>query len=143
MPIYDYKCPDGHYSEDVKKMSECDDPIVCPECGKQAVRVYGLQRSAWAVDRFGERFPYYDRGLGMTLHSKNHRRQVIKEKGLIPVDGTVSNSDIGRAAREQAAEDRRIVQKLHHDMKHHPAFKQYRQQKSRGWKPNFKHRRQR
>lgn len=140
MPIYDYKCEDGHYSEDYQTMANCDEPTVCSECGKTAKRIIG--RSAWAVDRFGERFPYYDRGLGMTLHSKNHRRQIIKERGLIPVDGTIDSRDIGRAAREQAAEDKRIVQKLHHDMKHHPAFKLYRQHKSRGWNPNFKHRRQ-
>ena len=141
MPIYDYKCEDGHSTEDYQTMANCDEPTVCSECGKMAKRIIG--RSAWAVDRFGERFPYYDRGLGMELRSKAHRRQIIKERGLIPVDGTIDSADIGRAAREKAAEDRRIVQKLHHDMKHHPAYKLYREQKSRGWNPNFKHRRQR
>ena len=142
MPIYDYKCEDGHYTDDVRPMSQCEEPIDCSECGKKATRIYGRSESAWAIDRFGERFPYYDRGLGMELRSKNHRRQVIKEKGLIPVEGTIDSADIGRASRERAAEDRRIVQKLHHDMKHSPAYRLYRQQKSRGWSPNFKHRSQ-
>ena len=141
MPIYDYKCPEGHYSDDVKKMSESEEPIECPECGQEARRILGL--SKWSVDRFGERFPYFDRGLGMELRSKNHRRQIIKERGLIPVEGTVQSADIGREARESAAEDRRTVENLHHDMKHSPAFKLYREQKSRGWSPNFTHRRQR
>ena len=140
MPIYDYKCEDGHYTEDFQKMADCDEPTVCSECGKVAKRIIG--RSAWAVDRFGERFPYYDRGLGMELHSKNHRRQVMREKGLVAVDGDYSVSENGREAREKAAAETRMVEKLQHDMKHHPAYKLYREQKSRGWNPNFNHRRQ-
>jgi putative FmdB family regulatory protein len=141
MPIYDYKCEDGHYTEDFQKMKDCDEPTVCSVCGKTAKRIFG--RSAWAVDRFGERFPYFDRGLGMELRSKDHRRQVMKQKGLVAVDGDFSISDNGREKREQAAKESKMVEKLHHDMKHHPAFKLYREQKSRGWKPNFKHRSQR
>ena len=34
-----------------------------------------------------ERFPYYDRGLGVMLKSKAHRKDICKQRGLTPVDG--------------------------------------------------------
>jgi putative FmdB family regulatory protein len=44
MPIYEYRCPDCDivFSER-RRMSEADDPVVCPECGKsKASRVLSL-----------------------------------------------------------------------------------------------------
>ena len=79
----------------------------------------------------------------MELQSKDHRRRVMKEKGLVAVDGDFSVSDNGRDKRREIEEQSRMVEKLQHDMKHHPAYKLYREQKSKGWNPNFKHRRQR
>ena len=39
MPIYEYKCPDGHAFEVVQSMS--DDPVtVCEVCGKPVERVF-------------------------------------------------------------------------------------------------------
>tara|TARA_R110002167_G_scaffold129564_3_gene312613 strand:+ start:233 stop:814 length:582 start_codon:yes stop_codon:yes gene_type:complete len=44
------------------------------------------------IDRFDERFPMYDKGLGTWLQSKKHRSEVCKQRGLVPLD---SDFDIG------------------------------------------------
>jgi len=58
-------------------------PQKCPKCGDSD--------SVWIptakIDRWSERFPYYDRGLGVMLESKAHRREVCKQRGLTPIDG--------------------------------------------------------
>jgi len=46
------------------------------------------------IDRWSERFPYYDRGLGVMLQSKAHRREICKQRGLTPVDGDYDEEKI-------------------------------------------------
>ena len=89
-----------------------------------------------------ERYPYYDRGLGMMLESKAHRRKVCKEKGVVPVDGAIDFSDeYGKLERKQAEEDK-IVEDLRDKVDNHPGYAEYRKMKDQGWKPEFKHREQ-
>ena len=88
-----------------------------------------------AIDRFSERFPYFDRGLGVMLTSKRHRREVMRQKGVVAVDGDL---DIGASARKSEAikkEDEAILADMKHRLEHHPGYKEYRQLRDRGWKP--------
>lgn len=39
------------------------------------------------IDRWSEEFPYFDRGLGVMLKNKAHRREICKQRGLTPVEG--------------------------------------------------------
>ena len=98
--------------------------------------------SAPNIDRFSERFPYYDRGLGMVLTSKQHRMQVCAEKGVVPVDGDIDFSDnIGKIQRKNEEEDK-IVADLQDRAENHPGYAEYRKLKDQGWKPEFIHREQ-
>jgi len=38
MPTYDFRCEAGHVTEARRRMG-CNDPILCPECGLEALRV--------------------------------------------------------------------------------------------------------
>ena len=40
MPLYDYKCHDCGDFEAWRKMAEVSDPINCPSCNVQAVRIF-------------------------------------------------------------------------------------------------------
>ena len=104
----------------------------CEECGSDNLEIYiGVP----AIDRFSERFPYFDRGLGVMLTSKRHRREVMRQKGVVAVDGDL---DIGASARKSEAikkEDEAILADMKHRLEHHPGYKEYRQLRDRGWKP--------
>jgi len=42
MPVYEYRCPEGHRSEKFAPMRDCEKPIKCPQCGEVAVRIISL-----------------------------------------------------------------------------------------------------
>ena len=66
----------------------------------------------------------------MWLTSKAHRREVMKERGLIEASGDWSVSDMqDKEALREAEEDKRIMEKLQKDMKESPAFAEYRNRK--------------
>jgi putative FmdB family regulatory protein len=59
MPVYDYECADCGAFEAVRRMSERDEPAVCPQCGEVAGRVtvgapsFGKSSSAPAAEDAG------------------------------------------------------------------------------------------
>ena len=114
--------------------------VSCEHCGSKDLEI---RPACHNIDRFSERFPYYDRGLGVMLQSKAHRREVCRKMGVSPVDGDVDmQREYTNVVNKQQA-DAKVVEKMKHDLKHHPGYKEYRKMKDRGWKPNYKHRRQR
>jgi hypothetical protein len=111
-------------------------------CEKCETRDFTLLISVPNIDRFGERFPYFDRGLGCMVTSKKHRLSKAKELGVVPVDGDVDySSDYSKLEQKHAEEDK-IVSDIQEKVEHHPGYADYRKQKEQGWKPNFKHREQ-
>ena len=100
--------------------------MTCIECGDKARWLPSAK-----IDRFSESFPYYDRGLGLMLTSKAHRRQVCKDRGLTPVDGDWQLEDhVGERWREE--------DQLHEDYLEYserldtdPAFAQFRKAEAR------------
>ena len=150
--IYRHGKPDKiHYYRDVRcfdceKVSYVDcskdneyDPSVaqCDYCNSCNVEVL---ISVPSIDRFGERFPYYDRGLGMTLHSKAHRREVCKKLGVTPVEGDIDMIEEANKVRKAGETNKKEYDKIKKNMKDHPGYREYRRLKDRGWKPKFKHR---
>lgn len=82
-----YMCKDCNHKfdevVDFGKGQHFEDKQECPECSSMNSKWVPMAR----IDRFSEQFPYFDRGLGVMLMSKQHRRDVCKERGLTPVDG--------------------------------------------------------
>jgi putative FmdB family regulatory protein len=42
MPLYDFRCPIGHWSELVRTIDT--ESVCCPECGEPAIRQHGAHR---------------------------------------------------------------------------------------------------
>ena len=53
-------------------------------------------------------YPRYDRALGVTLESEQHRRQICKERGLVPLETRFNDvtSDYKAEKRRQAELDK-------------------------------------
>lgn len=127
----DIKCESCGFDdiEDVNTLEDGSVPKVvpCPECTQDA----SVQPVKVNIDRFGERFPYFDRGLGMWLTSKQHRKDVCRQRGLTPVEG---DWEVDSAFRKWDDEDgkeeveyRKYCDRLDND----PAFRDFRRQQER------------
>tara|TARA_A100001391_G_C5024646_1_gene266777 strand:+ start:431 stop:1078 length:648 start_codon:yes stop_codon:yes gene_type:complete len=120
--------------------NEYDRSVVkCEHCGSKNLEI---KPACHNIDRFSERFPYFDRGLGMWLKSKAHRREMCRKLGVKPVDGDIDHTETLRKAQAEAEEDKKILKTLKDRVDNHPGYADYRRLKDRGWSPNFKHRRQ-
>ena len=114
----------------------------CEKCGS-AELTYIEEQKIHGIDRFSERFPYFDRGLGVMLTSKNHRRSAMKQKGVSEVGGDFSVRETSRNAREAEAADNAVLGEMQDKFQNHPGYREFRRLKERGWSPNYKHRKQR
>ncbi len=139
----DYTCNScGHEDGcDATNAEQEYDPsvVVCDECSSSDVNVHFPRAS---IDRFSERFPYFDRGLGIMLRSKQHRRDVCRARGLIPVDGDIDVSEQYKREKVAEAKDEAILSDMRQRLKDHPGYADYRRLRDRGWTPNYKYRRQ-
>lgn len=88
MPLRDLDCRNCGVHEVLVKY---EDPDVCPECGLPAQRLVSMP--ARTSNSWGESNARFDKGLGMTIRSAQHRDQVLKAKGLVPL------SDVGGDTR--------------------------------------------
>tara|TARA_A100001515_G_C4564818_1_gene207806 strand:+ start:427 stop:882 length:456 start_codon:yes stop_codon:yes gene_type:complete len=105
-----------------------EEQFSCNNCGNTE---YQKDISRPNIGRFSEQFPYYDRGMGVWLKNKNHRKSEMKKRNLIEAPGEFSTTDMqDKQAIKQAKEDKAIVNKLEKDMKESPAFAEYRQKKN-------------
>jgi hypothetical protein len=80
----------------------------------------------------GRLYPYYDRGLQTQVNSRQHRSQICKARGAVPVDGTIDlERDASQRAtvEEQARQDYRELQTMYEE---HPDFRGYREARDKG-----------
>ena len=127
-----YMCKDcDHQFDDLTDFSageHFEDSRECPKCKSKNSKWVPMAR----IDRFSEQFPYYDRGLGVMLTSKQHRRDICKQRVLTPVDG---DWDI---EKEYSKCDTRMEKEVkEYDdycdrLDNHPAFKQFRIERDKG-----------
>lgn len=99
--INNYKCGAcDNVFEEVVERDEPDPP--CPVCGGASKWYIG----GGNTDRFQQNlYPYYNRGLGCMVNSKEHLRQLCKEKGVEPVEGDYdTRRDFGIGEEERRAE---------------------------------------
>ena len=109
------------------KNGENISPRQCESCsGTMRVRLSAN------IDRFSERFPYFDRGLGRWLKSKSHRRDVMREKGVECIDGNVDFEAQSDKQRYQDEASTRDWEQLEDRYENHPGFKDYRRARDKG-----------
>lgn len=127
-----YKCRDCQFSFDelinLSDGEHWEDAQECPDCKSM--------KSVWIpsarIDRFSERFPYYDRGLGLVLQNKQHRLDVCKERGLTPVDGDWDvDKEFGKMDKRKEREESEYDDYCDRLDNHH-SFKQYRMARDKG-----------
>ena len=127
-----YKCRDCQFSFDelinISDGEHWEDAQECPDCKSM--------KSVWIpsarIDRFSERFPYYDRGLGLVLQNKQHRLDVCKERGLTPVDGDWDvDKEFGKMDKRKEREESEYDDYCDRLDNHH-SFKQYRMARDKG-----------
>lgn len=128
MTMHQYKCS-GCESlfEEIVDFGAGEDPQDqqdCPDCGCADTKWKPSAR----IDRFSERFPYYDRGLGMMLESKAHRSQVCKDRGLTPVDGDWDVDSHFRKWDDEEDKETSEYNKYCDRLDHDPAFASYRKE---------------
>tara|TARA_R100001082_G_scaffold28821_1_gene14480 strand:+ start:14965 stop:15546 length:582 start_codon:yes stop_codon:yes gene_type:complete len=99
----------------------------CPKC-----KAHATWMPSCKIDRFSETFPYYDRGLGVMLQNKQHRRDICKERGLTPVEGDwdveSEYSKWDSRVDQETKEYEQYCERLDKD----PAFKDFRKQQDLG-----------
>lgn len=86
-----YRCPDHHLTvavADARQGEKLPDTIECETCGKVAVHELLVIETDDT-----NRYPYYDPAMDMVLESPQHRRDEIKKRGWVAVDG---KADFGR-----------------------------------------------
>lgn len=75
MPIYNYECDTcKKVHEEFRKIAERDNVPLC--CGKPTVKII----SSYAV--VGDVEPYYDDNLESFVKSKQHRKKLMKDRGV-------------------------------------------------------------
>tara|TARA_A100001515_G_scaffold63027_1_gene49849 strand:- start:3427 stop:4080 length:654 start_codon:yes stop_codon:yes gene_type:complete len=119
-------------------LTENLNPRQCPHCTGPMHFNYG----GWSIDRFGEdtNWPYFDRGLGRMLHSKKHRQEVMKEMGVVAIDGDIDfSSDYNKLEAKQKADDK-LVEDHKKQVEESAAYAEYREAKDRGALEQFRHR---
>lgn len=98
------------------------DDLECPEC--KAVDCHW--RPSARIDRWSERFPYYDRGLGVMLQNKAHRREICKQRGLTPVDGDFDEEKIFSKWDSQRESEEKEYNDYVDRLDNAPEFKEFR-----------------
>ena len=122
-----YMCKDCNHKFDeiidFSKGQHFEDPQKCTKCSSMNSKWVPMAR----IDRFSEQFPYFDRGLGVMLMSKQHRKDVCKARGLTPVDG---DWDVEKEYSKWDSRQEKEI-KEYNDycdrLDNHPAFRQHRE----------------
>jgi hypothetical protein len=76
IPIYAYRCVCGSTQDEYRKIAERDQAPVCDICGTVTTRE--IVPTSVAPDLK----PYFDDNLETFIHSKQHRREVMKAQGV-------------------------------------------------------------
>lgn len=108
----------------------------CPKCGSHSEWRISPPR----VDTSDMRYPYFDRGLGMTVKSKQHRLDIcanprkygINSNGLTPVDG---DWDVDAYIKDRVREEEKLIEGYNEyadRLEHDPKFRSFRKARDQG-----------
>jgi putative FmdB family regulatory protein len=104
MPLYEYQCKNAHRHERVRPMSMCEEPSICPTCNGIAHHIPSLIAAtplSWGDTKYGAVNGTYDRGLGATYRNRQERDQIMKQKGVVPLDEIGGDAEIDRRFEKQ------------------------------------------
>lgn len=114
----DYECREGHrFGDDYTEKPAT--PPACPDCGAPAAEIIaGVASLDWFTQ--DHPFGYFDPALGVFLTSAAHRRQVMKEQGVVEMEwgGAMEQQLRDRAVRAEQEDEE--VRRMLHGYKHGP-----------------------
>ena len=132
LSLHEFKCNAcDHIFEEIVDHGDgqsVSDNFECPECSA----VDSKWRPTARIDRWSERFPYYDRGLGVMLQSKAHRRQICKERGLTPVDGDFDEDKLFSNQTKRRDREEKEYNDYVDRLDNAPEFTEYRRARDEG-----------
>lgn len=77
MPLYEYACLScERHTDAYRSVAERNDAPACPCCGGRTRKVISLSRP------IGDMAPYYDENLEAFVKSRQHRKVLMKERGV-------------------------------------------------------------
>ena len=96
----------------LEREGDAIDDLSCPACGSlEAVDTF---RGVAPAVVHGARFPYFDLGLGETVESEQHRRSIMRAKGLVDFEGEAEReAEVAARAADDAR--RRVERELAED----------------------------
>jgi putative FmdB family regulatory protein len=110
MPLYTRVCPECDYRFDVMRSIDFrNDPVECIKCEtptKRGVELPAFTPSGWGDSKWAGR---YDKGLGVTLQSKKHRDQIMKQRGLVEDTVIDQRTRLDKSIGEAAEHERTVA----------------------------------
>ena len=110
MPLYTRVCPGCDHQFDVmRSVATRNDPVECIKCEtptKRGVEMPAYTPSSWGDSKWAGR---YDKGLGVTLQSKKHRDQIMKQRGLVEDTVTDQRARLDKSVSEAAQHERTVA----------------------------------
>jgi|TARA_R110000765_G_scaffold244841_2_gene347103 hypothetical protein len=103
MALYDYKCEDGHITEDVyATMVEGPAPtITCSCCQNKAFRYYGNHQFLKVSDT-SSMYGTYHPGFGQVVEDYAHKNRLLKQYDVIEAADAVHGSRCHRIEKPEA-----------------------------------------
>lgn len=90
MPLWDYKCDNGHVEEHLVWVGEeCPRWLKCATCGENT-RIQ-LPLVARTANRWGDTNGGYNKHLGQHVSNSMHREKILREKGLVDLRDMPNN----------------------------------------------------
>lgn len=105
MPLYEYNC--RRSGRRVEVLRSYEERKLCP-CGCEAPRLISAPAKTalkWGDTAWEGR---YDRGLGTTYRSRDHRNQLMAERGLRECEPGEVEAEQRRVSREHAEHEKNI-----------------------------------
>ena len=132
LSLHEFKCNScEHVFEEIVDHGlgqSVDDDFECPKCNACDC----AWRPSAQIDRWSEQFPYYDRGLGVMLQNKAHRKQICKERGLTPVDGDFDEEKLFSDQTKKRDREEKEYNDYVDRLDNAPEFKEYRRALDQG-----------
>lgn len=137
--VHEFSCgPCGHKFDAVVAFYRGEttaDEKECPKCDGPSMVVWTGMR----IDTSSCRYPYWDRGLGQWVRSKDHRKEIcdnprrfgINADKLAAVDGDVDLDKVWSAQDQKDRESKEMYNEYVDMVENAPAFAQYRKERDR------------
>lgn len=122
MPLYTFKCDNGHKFDRFLRLKEYDAPQTC-ECGASAARQ--LCAPMFSIDATNF-VPYESPATGKWITSKTQRREDMKVSGCVDYEPSLKEHQAKRYAAEDAALDKKVEEHVEQEIINMPVEKRER-----------------